>query len=148
MKGSIPLQSLQQILDDIVKEEVVNENNSSLSSSLPTTTIWNDITYALDDWLQQLTMLEERQLKVSTLQEKINRTLSQIQQDGLLSIYDFGMLNYIGQVWINLINLLSSHHTTVTIDKDIKRLIIQDLLKLYDAQQISYELFIEIIVPL
>ena len=100
------------------------------------------------DWLQKLTMLEERQLKVSNLQEKINRTLSQIQQDGLLSIYDFGMLNYIRQVWIDLLNLISSHHTTAMIDKDTKRLIIQDLLKLYDAQQISYELFIEIIVPL
>ena len=146
VEGSIPQQSLQQILDNIVKEEeeVVNENNSSSSLS-STTTIWNDITYALDDWLQKLTMMEERQLKVSNLQEKINRTLTQIQQDGLLSIYDFGMLNYIGHVWINL---LPSHHTTATINNDIKRLIIQDLLKLYDAQQISYELFIEIIVPL
>ena len=110
------------------------------------TTVWDDITYALDEWLQKITMLEQRQLRVSNLQDRISRTLQQIQQDGLISIYDFGTLTYIGQVWIDLINLISS--TTAVLEKNTKRLIIQDLLKLYDAQQISYELLVEIIIQL
>ena len=132
-------EKLQQIIDKLVKEEVPTCNVST------TTTIWNDITYALNDWLQKISELEERQRQVADLQDRINQTLQQIQQDGLISIYDFETLNYIGRVWIDLINLLSTH-TTATMNKDTKRLIIQNLLQLYNAQQISSELFTEIII--
>ena len=80
------------------------------------------------------------------LQEKVERTLSQIQQDGLTSIYDFEMINYIGQVWINLMNLLSSY--TVYVDEEMKGEIVYNLLKLYDVGQISEELFARTIVNL
>ena len=41
-------------------------------------------------------ILEERQRKVNDLRERINHRLEQIQQDGLISIYDFRRL------WIEL----------------------------------------------
>ena len=41
-------------------------------------------------------IIEERQRKVNDLRERINRRLEQIQQDGLISIDDFGRL------WIEL----------------------------------------------
>ena len=63
--------------------------------------IWDNISNALDEWLHSISILEERQRKVNDLQERINRKLKQVQQDGLISIYDFGTLTYIGQVWIN-----------------------------------------------
>ena len=51
--------------------------------------------------LYSISILEERQRKVNDLRERINRKLKQIQQDGLISNYDFGTLTYIGQVWID-----------------------------------------------
>ena len=132
-------EELQKIIDKFVKDEVLTCNTSA------TTTIWNDITYALNNWLQTISVLEEKQRQVTDLQDRINQTLQQIQQDGLISIYDFETLNYIGRVWIDLINLLSSH-TIATMNKDTKRMIIQNLLQLYDAQQISSELFTEIVI--
>ena len=95
-----------------------------------------------------ISLLEERQRKVSDLRERINRKLEQVQQDGLISIYDFGTVTFMGQVWIDLINLLSSCNETTVMDKDVKRLILKNLFQLYNMQQISYELLIEIIVQL
>ena len=76
----------------------------------------------------------------------MKRTLSQIQQDGLISISDFEMINYIGQVWNDLVSLLSFYAKHP--DKRVKRLIINNLLKLYDEHQISVELFTETILNL
>ena len=110
--------------------------------------IWDYISNALDKWLHSISILEGRQREVNDLQERINRKLKQVQQDGLISIYAFGTLTYIGQVWINLINFVSSYIVTSIIDKDIKRLIFENLFQLYNIQQISYELFMEIILQL
>ena len=83
------------------------------------------------------------------MRERINRTLEQVQQDGLISIYDFGTLTYIGRVWIDLINLVSSCTVTTVMNKDdVKRLILENLFQLYDMQQISFVLLIDIIVQL
>ena len=148
-EGSTEYQDLQQILDDFVKkeEERANEN---VSTTTPTVTlpIWDNIYNALDEWLQSISALEERQRKVNDLRERINRRLEQIRQDGLISIYDFGTLTYIGRLWIDLINLISPCGVTTIMNKDIKRLIFENLFRLYNIQQISYELLIEIILQL
>ena len=109
-------------------------------------TILEDITFALNKWLEKIVIIEENQYKIVNLQEKVKQTLLQIQQDGLISTYDFEIINYIGQVWIDLTNSLSSYY--IHEDKDVKRHIISNLFKLYDAQQISVELFTETIVNL
>ena len=127
---------LSEFLDKLGEEEK--------PSSTTTTMVWNDLAYAVDDWLQKISILEERQCKLNNIQERIQRTLQQLQLDGLISIYDFSMLNYVGCVWIDLINLVSSE----TMEKDIRKLIINNLLKLHDAGQISVELFTNIIVNL
>ena len=137
-------QDLDRILDNLVKEEAEDRNENVL-----TTTIWDNISNALDEWLQSISILEERQRKVNDLRDRINRKLEQVQQDGLISIHDFGTLTYIGRLWIDLINLVSSCAVTTTVmDKDVKRLIFENLFQLYNMQQISYELFMEIILQL
>ena len=125
---------LKEFLDKLGEEE---------EEQKPTTTctVWEDITYALDDWLQKISVLEERQKQVNSLQERINRTLQQIQIEGLLPIYDFERLRYIGQVWNDLISLLSSP------EKD-KRLIVYNLLRLYESGQVSMQLFTEVVIQL
>ena len=146
-EGSIEQQDLQQILDNLVKEEE-EKGNGNVSTTTTTITIWDDISNALDEWLRSISILEERQRKVNDLHGRINRVLQQVQQDGLISIYDFGRLTYIGQVWINLINLVMSFTATTAVDKDVKRLILENLFYLYNIQQISHELFMEIILQL
>ena len=96
---------------------------------------------ALESWLSEISNLEERQQIINNYKEQITRTLQQIQIEGLTSIYDFAVLSYIGQVWISLVEQFSSPQ----IDK---RLVIQNLLKLYNANQISSSLLIEIIAQL
>ena len=145
-EGSIEQQDLQQILDNLVKEE--EEKGNGNVSTTTTITIWDDISNALDEWLRSISILEERQRKVNDLQERINRILQQVQQDGLISIYDFGTLTYIGRVWIDLINLVSSYNIGTIMSKDTKRLIVQHLMQLYNMQQISFKLLIDIIVQL
>ena len=152
-EGSIEYldQDLQQILDTFVKEEE-EKGNENVSTTATTTvvalTIWDNISNALDEWLRSISILEERQRKVNDLRERINRKLEQVQQDGLISIHDFGTLTYIGQVWIDLINLLSSCTVTTVMDKDVKRLILENLFQLYNTQQISYTLLIDVIAQL
>ena len=104
--------------------------------------VLDDITIALNKWLENIVIVEENQRRVMSLQKKVKQT----QQDELISTYDFGIINYIGQVWIDLTNLLSSYY--IQEDKDVKRHIINNLFKLYDIQQISAELFTETILNL
>ena len=54
-QGDIEQQDLQQILDNLIKEEE-NENEN-----VSTTTIWDNISKALDEWLYSISILEERQ---------------------------------------------------------------------------------------
>ena len=56
-EGSIEQQDLQQILDNLVKEE--EEGNGNVSTTT-TTTIWDNIYNALDEWWQSISVLEER----------------------------------------------------------------------------------------
>ena len=78
-EGSIGYQDLQQILDNFTKEEEENRNEN-----VSTSTIWNNISNALDEWLWSISVLEERQRRVNDLRGRINRKLDQIQQDGLI----------------------------------------------------------------
>jgi len=91
-EGSTEYQDLQQILDNFVKEEEKNENENVSTLVAVALPIWDNISNALDEWLQSISILEERQRKVNDLRERINRKLEQVQQGGLISIDDFGTL--------------------------------------------------------
>ena len=96
---------------------------------------------ALESWLSEISNLEERQQIINNYKEQIKRTLQQIQIEGLTSIYDFAVLNYIGQTWTELLTLFS-------LDIIDKRSVVTNILKLYDANQISSSLLIEIVAQL
>ena len=82
--------SLEVDTTPMVEEGVL----SKLVDEIDLSTTWDDIIYALDDWLRKILVMEERERSVSTLEEKIDRTLQQIQQDGLISICGFESLLY------------------------------------------------------
>ena len=114
-------------------------------------TILQDIMYALDSWLEQISVLEGHHHQRTTmttdsnLQEHIQSVLERLQIDGLISIFDFGGLSYIGLLWTNLIDMISHYGQT---DLNTKKLIIDYSLKLHEAKQIDAELFTEIIMQL
>ena len=114
--------------------ELLEEQSSS---------VFEKISLALQSWIDNLTDLEERHQRIVSLKERIQRTLWQIQQEGTMSIYAFETLQYIGMLWTNLIELL-----TVTMDDSTKRNIIEHLLRLYELEQITENMFIVIIMEL
>ena len=103
--------------------------------------IFESISEALQSWLDSLTVLEERHQIIADLNEAIYRTLSQIEREGTFSIYHFSMLENVGRIWSELLDVLS------TTDVD-KRLIVKYLLELYDLKQLTIESFINIIIEL
>jgi len=103
--------------------------------------IFESISEALQSWLDSLTVLEERHQIIADLNEAIYRTLSQIEKEGTFSIYHFSMLENVGRIWSELLDVLS------TTDVD-KRLIVKYLLELYDLKQLTIESFINIIIEL
>ena len=100
--------------------------------------LFESISEALQSWLDSLTVLEERHQIIADLNEAICRTLSQIEKEGTFSIYHFSMLENVGRIWSELLDVLS------TTDVD-KRLIVKYLLELYDLKQLTIESFINII---
>ena len=98
---------------------------------------------ALEEWMTQLTDLDERQQIVVNLQDRLNRMMLQIQMEGQMSIHDFGVLNYIAQTWKELITVLALPKCD-----DNKRKAVNLLFKLYKAYQISSNLFVEIMLQM
>ena len=89
-------------------------------------TVMEKISDALETWLDGIIDLEERQFRLNSLQERVNRTIQQIQFEGMLSIYDVEHLRTIGKIWINILNLLKGDG-----GDERKRLLIVNLLQLY-----------------
>ena len=114
--------------------ELLEEQSSS---------VFEKISLALQSWIDNLTDLEERHQRIVSLQERIQRTLWQIQQEGSVSIYAFETLQYIGMLWTDLLELISN-----AMDDSTKRNIIENLLRLYELEQITENMFIVIIMEL
>ena len=114
--------------------ELLEEQSSS---------VFEKISLALQSWIDNLTDLEERHQRIVSLQERIQRTLWQIQQEGSVSIYAFETLQYIGMLWTDLLELMTN-----AIDDSTKRNIIENLLRLYELEQITENMFIVIIMEL
>ena len=104
-------------------------------------TIFEDISLAIDNWLDKISHLEERQNQLGGLQEKVYKRLKQVKENGSVTAYDYDRLRQIGDIWIDLINLFSTARRN-------KRLIVKNLLRLYDSEEISIGLFIEAVVQL
>ena len=82
---------------------------------------------AFYEWLNSVAIILEGE------RPTMSRTLDQIRMDGLYSIYDFARIRSVAQTWLDLINT------------DDKRVIVNLLMRLYDMEQITLDLFIETI---
>ena len=99
------------------------------------------ISSALSSWIKSLSSLEERTQIITSVEEKIERTLLQMQGEGELSIYAFETLHYIGKLWVTLMRLLTNKEAN-------KEAIIKHLMELKDMGQINESVFIDIIFKL
>ena len=102
--------------------------------------VWSDIEDALNRWTGRVLDVEARYSNRANFRQNIEEALRRQQQDGFLNHHDIAELRYIADLWVNLLNSISSY----TIGCEfVKRDIITFLLELHKLRQISDALFIE-----
>ena len=102
--------------------------------------IWQIIADAANDWSRRLVDAECLHARSTDFRSNVESSLYRQQLDGFLSIRDVGDLRYTTDLWVELLNSLSSYLVGCVF---LKRNVISLLLKLYSVKQISEELFIE-----
>ena len=102
--------------------------------------IWQIIADAANDWSRRLVDAECLHARSTDFRSNVESSLYRQQLDGFLSISDVGDLRYTTDLWVELLNSLSSYLVGCVF---LKRNVISLLLKLYSVKQISEELFIE-----
>lgn len=107
--------------------------------------IWQAIAEAANSWSQQIIDAECFYAKSTDFRSNVENSLYRLQLEGFLSIHDAEELQYTTNLWVELLNSLSSFLVGCTF---LKRKVLSLLLKLYDGKQISEELFLETCVRL
>jgi len=102
--------------------------------------IWQIIADAANDWSRRIVDAECLHARSTDFRSGVESSLYRHQLDGFLSIRDVGELRYTTDLWVELLNSLSSYLVGCVF---LKRNVISLLLKLYSVKQISEELFIE-----
>ena len=102
--------------------------------------IWQIIADAANDWSHRLVDAECLHARSTDFRSNVEGSLYRQQLDGFLSISDVGDLRYTTDLWVELLNSLSSYLVGCVY---LKGNVIFLLLKLYSVKQISEELFIE-----
>jgi len=107
--------------------------------------LWQNISDAAYNWSQRIVDAESLHARSIDFRSGIENSIYRLQLDGFLSTYDVGELRYTTDLWVELLNSLSSYLMGCVF---LKRNIISLLLKLYSVKQISEELFIQTCVNL
>ena len=114
-----------------VKDEEVDKRQAD---------IWQIIADAANDWSSRIIDAESLQARSTDFRSGVENSLYRLQLDGFLSSHDVSELRYITELWVELLNSLSSYLMGCVF---LKRNIISLLLKLYSVKQISEEIFID-----
>ena len=89
-----------------------------------------DIVNAIDIWLDELTVQEEKYNRITSVQERIQQTITQIEYEGDTSA-DISKVKFIGNLWGNMLNLIAIR------DSSSKRQLVLQTLKLLEVGEIS-----------
>ena len=81
--------------------------------------VFQNISVALQSWLDALTVVEERNQIIMSLEERIERTLIQVRQEGEIPIYAFESLKQIGALWLNLVELMYLRERDLNVIADV-----------------------------
>ena len=68
--------------------------------------ITQDIVMAVDIWLGELNVTENKNIVLENLKRRIDRTMSQIELEGIYSILEVGKLQFVAGTWTNILDLL------------------------------------------
>ena len=94
--------------------------------------VLTDVMCAIDNWLEDLTVKEER-YKIADVQARIQNTVLQIQYDESI---DTSKMTFVSELWIDILNLL--------VDEDYE-LLIYKVLQLFQTGEISIDFACKII---
>ena len=102
-----------------------------------------DLNTTFNAWMSNV--LDNEAGRTSALKKKITESLSRQLQDGLISYHEYVDMEYIGGIWIKLLQLIKSYNLgCASIKKDIASLLVE----LFELKQIQRSLLIEIILQL
>ena len=131
--------ALTDFVDNLIKEEEKREITPCHNDENEASNVWNDIASALNDWTQKLLETETSYFKTETFRETIESSLQRQQLDGFINDQDLAELTYIKDLWINLLNSISTYNNGCIF---VKRDIITFLLELYKVRHITESVFI------
>ena len=86
--------------------------------------ILTDIMEAIDNWLDNLTIMEERYNQIQNTQDRIQQTLLQMKYEGEVS----PEIQFIANLWTEILNLLNT---------DNKKQLLMNILLLFETGGIS-----------
>ena len=102
-----------------------------------------DLNTTFNAWMSNV--LDNEAGRTSDLKKKITESLSRQLQDGLISYHEYVDMEYIGGIWIKLLQLIKSYNLgCASIKKDIASLLVE----LFELKQIQRSLLTEIILQL
>ena len=104
-----------------------------------------DVELALNNWLQQISYVELNLKTTKSLQLGVDESLDRMRKDGPLSFQKLDELKSIGNLWRELIELLSCYNIGIVANK---RRIIELLLRLYTLKQISIDVYLNTVLQL
>ena len=142
LKSNDDKDALTNFIDNLMKED---DEKQEITPCNETSNMWNDIASALNDWTQKLLETENSYFKTGTFRETIETTLQKQMLDGLINTQDLAELTYIKDLWINLLNSISTYNNGCIF---VKRDIITFLFGLYNVRQITESVFINICIQL
>ena len=102
--------------------------------------IWQNIADAAYNWSRRIVDAESLHARSIDFRSSIENSIYRQQLDGFLSTHDVGELRYTTDLWVELLNLLTSYLMGCVF---LKKNIISLLLKLHSIKQISEEIFID-----
>ena len=137
---------LTNFVDNLIEEEnrkitpCYNEETETTTTTTTTNNMWSDIVNALNEWTQKLLDTETCYHKTDNFQENIEASLRRQQIDGFINEQDMAELRYVKDLWVNLLNSISTYNNGCIF---VKRDIITFLLELHKVRQITDCVFIE-----
>ena len=105
--------------------------------------ILEDVLNAIEIWLKDLQKEEKQNYRLNMMKNKINRSVMQIQFEGLNSIVDMARIHFVANTWISILEIMRESKTD-----EVKRHFITHILKLFDCGEISLTLCSEMIMQL
>ena len=99
--------------------------------------VFQQIEKAIETWLTQISVKEERLIKYENLQHRINQTITQIEYNEE-KVINIARIQYVANCWISILKLIYTD--------EFKEDLIYNVLHLFEIGEISLLLCFSIIV--